>query len=163
MVGAAGIEPATTGLEIRCSIHLSYAPTTTYEDPFAILPRECTGIDGGRLHFATTGHRRSSSRRLLFRGTIFATPLSRVASSASPILDPAHRKRDAPHVARSRCVQDPRLEFVTSSRWSIMRCRIDLRLSIPAGLHRLDAWLGLRPDVPDPLLRLLAQPRLAPK
>ena len=26
MVGAAGIEPATTGLEIRCSIHLSYAP-----------------------------------------------------------------------------------------------------------------------------------------
>ena len=26
LVGAAGIEPATTGLEIRCSIHLSYAP-----------------------------------------------------------------------------------------------------------------------------------------
>jgi hypothetical protein len=26
MVGAAGIEPATTGLEIRCSIRLSYAP-----------------------------------------------------------------------------------------------------------------------------------------
>ncbi len=26
MVGAAGIEPATTGLEIRCSIQLSYAP-----------------------------------------------------------------------------------------------------------------------------------------
>ena len=26
MVGAAGIEPATTGLENRCSIQLSYAP-----------------------------------------------------------------------------------------------------------------------------------------
>ncbi len=26
MVGAAGLEPATVGLEIRCSIHLSYAP-----------------------------------------------------------------------------------------------------------------------------------------
>lgn len=26
LVGAAGIEPATPGLEIRCSIHLSYAP-----------------------------------------------------------------------------------------------------------------------------------------
>ena len=27
MVGAAGIEPATVGLEIRCSIRLSYAPS----------------------------------------------------------------------------------------------------------------------------------------
>ncbi len=26
LVGAAGIEPATTGLENRCSIQLSYAP-----------------------------------------------------------------------------------------------------------------------------------------
>ncbi len=26
MVGAAGFEPATAGLEIRCSIRLSYAP-----------------------------------------------------------------------------------------------------------------------------------------
>ena len=26
VVGAAGIEPATLGLEIRCSIRLSYAP-----------------------------------------------------------------------------------------------------------------------------------------
>ena len=26
LVGAAGIEPATAGLEIRCSIRLSYAP-----------------------------------------------------------------------------------------------------------------------------------------
>jgi hypothetical protein len=29
MVGAAGIEPATVGLEIRCSIRLSYAPILT--------------------------------------------------------------------------------------------------------------------------------------
>ena len=41
LVGAAGIEPATTGLEIRCSIHLSYAPTTTCEIPFATVPIEC--------------------------------------------------------------------------------------------------------------------------
>jgi hypothetical protein len=27
LVGAAGVEPATAGLEIRCSIRLSYAPT----------------------------------------------------------------------------------------------------------------------------------------
>jgi hypothetical protein len=26
LVGAAGLEPATPGLEGRCSIHLSYAP-----------------------------------------------------------------------------------------------------------------------------------------
>src|ERR1700683_4584747 len=30
LVGAAGFEPATAGLEIRCSIRLSYAPSTTY-------------------------------------------------------------------------------------------------------------------------------------
>ncbi len=35
MVGAAGIEPATTGLEIRCSIRLSYAPTLVF---FISLP-----------------------------------------------------------------------------------------------------------------------------
>lgn len=28
VVGAAGIEPATLGLEIRCSIRLSYAPAS---------------------------------------------------------------------------------------------------------------------------------------
>jgi hypothetical protein len=28
VVGAAGIEPATTGLENRCSIQLSYAPSS---------------------------------------------------------------------------------------------------------------------------------------
>ena len=31
VVGAAGIEPATAGLEIRCSIRLSYAPSITYK------------------------------------------------------------------------------------------------------------------------------------
>jgi hypothetical protein len=33
VVGAAGIEPATTGLEIRCSIRLSYAPVLAPVDP----------------------------------------------------------------------------------------------------------------------------------
>jgi hypothetical protein len=32
VVGPAGLEPATLGLEIRCSIRLSYGPSTTYED-----------------------------------------------------------------------------------------------------------------------------------
>ncbi len=30
MVGAAGLEPATLGLEIRCSIRLSYAPINPF-------------------------------------------------------------------------------------------------------------------------------------
>src|ERR1700679_2786906 len=81
MVGAAGIEPATTGLENRCSIQLSYARV----------------------------------------GKIYHMP-----------------------------------------RWSIMRCRIDFRRSIPAGLYRLDAGARLRADVPDPLLRLMAQPQRTP-
>lgn len=37
MVGAAGIEPATPGLEIRCSIRLSYAPLAKLE-PFYCIP-----------------------------------------------------------------------------------------------------------------------------
>src|SRR5580765_8855214 len=32
MVGAAGIEPATAGLEIRCSIRLSYAPLLSHRN-----------------------------------------------------------------------------------------------------------------------------------
>ena len=36
MVGAAGIEPATTGLEIRCSIHLSYAPLSKIYHKLAV-------------------------------------------------------------------------------------------------------------------------------
>ena len=37
MVGAAGIEPATLGLEIRCSIRLSYAPGLLYPTDFTTL------------------------------------------------------------------------------------------------------------------------------
>ena len=44
-----------------------------------------------------------------------------------------------------------------------MRCRVDFGFSIPAGLYRLDARFGLRPDVSDPLLRLLAHSQPAPK
>ena len=32
VVGAAGLEPATTGLEGRCSIQMSYAPASVYTD-----------------------------------------------------------------------------------------------------------------------------------
>jgi len=38
LVGAAGLEPATTGLEIRCSIQLSYAPTFTI-NTLQVLPK----------------------------------------------------------------------------------------------------------------------------
>ncbi|MCU1300339.1 MAG: hypothetical protein JWQ87_623 [Candidatus Sulfotelmatobacter sp.] len=53
MVGAAGIEPATTGLEIRCSIRLSYAPSTTYGLPYST---------GGR--FGGSWDRRITYRKL---------------------------------------------------------------------------------------------------
>ena len=36
MVGAAGIEPATTGLEIRCSIQLSYAPSLVFSSVYQL-------------------------------------------------------------------------------------------------------------------------------
>ena len=63
LVGAAGIEPATTGLEIRCSIHLSYAPVRT--DVIQPIKNtlvnwlgtalECLGpraLEGGTLRFS---------------------------------------------------------------------------------------------------------------
>ncbi len=42
LVGAAGIEPATPGLEIPCSIQLSYAPSRTYADPTCGCVPNCT-------------------------------------------------------------------------------------------------------------------------
>src|SRR5580704_12671093 len=50
MVGAAGIEPATAGLEIRCSIRLSYAPSVVLGvNPFCHIPQRrrairCAGL-----------------------------------------------------------------------------------------------------------------------
>jgi hypothetical protein len=49
MVGAAGIEPATLGLEIRCSIRLSYAPSV-------VIPLILHG--GGILMFTSDVARR---------------------------------------------------------------------------------------------------------
>ena len=43
MVGAAGLEPATLGLEIRCSIRLSYAPAL--ESITYIRYQRCLGPD----------------------------------------------------------------------------------------------------------------------
>jgi hypothetical protein len=37
LVGAAGFEPATVGLEIRCSIRLSYAPSITYRQQKSVV------------------------------------------------------------------------------------------------------------------------------
>ena len=36
MVGAAGFEPATAGLEIRCSIRLSYAPALVFSSVYQL-------------------------------------------------------------------------------------------------------------------------------
>jgi hypothetical protein len=50
MVGPAGIEPATTGLEIRCSIQLSYGPTFA---PDFIVDGDREEKDGGRYRIRT--------------------------------------------------------------------------------------------------------------
>jgi hypothetical protein len=47
LVGAAGFEPATVGLEIRCSIRLSYAPSLVFSSVYQFgllrkLYRVCT-------------------------------------------------------------------------------------------------------------------------
>jgi hypothetical protein len=52
MVGAAGIEPATLGLEIRCSIRLSYAPGLRIP---LILQRRCAGSTFAREHESERG------------------------------------------------------------------------------------------------------------
>jgi hypothetical protein len=45
MVGTAGFEPATAGLEIRCSIRLSYAPVKGYLSDFTTpLQLHCCGF-----------------------------------------------------------------------------------------------------------------------
>ena len=38
LVGAAGFEPATAGLEIRCSIRLSYAPSLVFSSVYQLRP-----------------------------------------------------------------------------------------------------------------------------
>src|SRR5439155_24294330 len=88
MVGPAGIEPATLGLEIRCSIRLSYGPALNLIVLCAHLP-------------------------------------------SNPITPP--------------------LILPTWPRGSLR-----VFLFITLGLHRLDARTGLRSDVSDALLRLLA-------
>ena len=47
LVGAAGFEPATAGLEIRCSIRLSYAPSLVFSSVYQLrllrkLYKSCT-------------------------------------------------------------------------------------------------------------------------
>ena len=56
MVGAAGIEPATLGLEIRCSIRLSYAPSKIHALRFYDTVRALlqAGISASARQTATT-------------------------------------------------------------------------------------------------------------
>src|SRR2546427_6096517 len=88
MVGPAGLEPATLGLEIRCSIRLSYGPALNLIVLCAYPP---------------------------------SNPIT------SPLILPT---------------------------WPRGSLRVFLFITL--GLHRLDARAGLRPDVSDTLLRLLA-------
>ena len=58
MVGAAGFEPATAGLEIRCSIRLSYAPSLVFSSVYQLRPlrklyKGCTCLKG----FGQLAHR----------------------------------------------------------------------------------------------------------
>jgi hypothetical protein len=60
MVGAAGIEPATLGLEIRCSVLLSYAPILLIQkvtrSHFRLFPIVCGAFSGEFLsHCPATG------------------------------------------------------------------------------------------------------------
>jgi hypothetical protein len=73
MVGAAGIEPATTGLEIRCSIRLSYAPSTTYGR---------SGLAGGR--FGGSWDRGSPYRKLTTKTYLRPAVSGRLASRSRP-------------------------------------------------------------------------------
>jgi hypothetical protein len=50
LVGAAGIEPATLGLEIRCSIRLSYAPKEKLLNVGCASARFTTLASGSRYH-----------------------------------------------------------------------------------------------------------------
>jgi hypothetical protein len=45
MAKAAGFEPAAAGLEILCSIQLSYASTPVYGDQIASLPRKTLSLN----------------------------------------------------------------------------------------------------------------------
>jgi hypothetical protein len=51
MAGVEGLEPPTLGLEIRCSILLSYTPSFTYERQFP----ECSGNCSSELLFLPLG------------------------------------------------------------------------------------------------------------
>jgi|HubBroStandDraft_6_1064221.scaffolds.fasta_scaffold09613_1 hypothetical protein len=58
LVGAAGFEPATAGLEIRCSIRLSYAPSLVFSSVYQLRPprkpyKGCTCLKG----FGQLAHR----------------------------------------------------------------------------------------------------------
>jgi hypothetical protein len=62
LVGAAGVEPATLGLEIRCSIRLSYAPVVRKSLQDNISVPELPGSFGRSLHiYCTTGSEGSFS------------------------------------------------------------------------------------------------------
>ena len=65
VVGAAGLEPATLGLEIQCSIHLSYAPSLRDLEPF--YPAPIPTARAHPLYLSTNGSAPSKSWRELRR------------------------------------------------------------------------------------------------
>ena len=77
MVGAAGIEPATVGLEIRCSIRLSYAPSL-------LRPRHKLLASGASNRSALSGYGVSDGAGGGLQFTAFKPALKILASARIP-------------------------------------------------------------------------------
>ena len=97
VVGAAGIEPATVGLEIRCSIRLSYAPLEKiyHTDRGGVSARSAAGLRSRWLrtrgylrHKAdrhiVTGHVPEANYRIVYRHILSPTIVSSAEAGTPP-------------------------------------------------------------------------------
>src|SRR5580692_2280289 len=99
LVGAAGIEPATLGLEIRCSIRLSYAPSMS--SPRSELDQGGSLLGAMRASFSTVilPHGRRSGRAGSADWFCGCDDRSRVTAGRQKGDDRASECRAPPHLA----------------------------------------------------------------
>jgi hypothetical protein len=86
LVGAAGLEPATTCLEGRCSIHLSYAPAFIYYD---LRGFSCRPLDRVSLQPFKGGHQYVVGRMHVALETVMLWPAIRMIVKASAPASPS--------------------------------------------------------------------------